>query len=429
VVDKCGTLFEGRFGGTDLPVIGAHTLGFNTNSSGVVVIGNYEKAPATAAAITTVARLAAWKLGLYGASPSSSSSLVFGVASADGRVEGQSYPFQAVSGHRDGRATECPGAMLYAQLPTIRSLATAATAATVSGYTGAKKSGSTWYTPGTVTVTWKSTTPAMLVTRHEVLVDGTVAATAAATATSAKLTLAAGSHTVTVRTVHLRGGAAAAAPATVVADPTLPTFSTAPNLKLRTGTVSTTSVPLTVGWKATDNTVLSQVLALAPTKATFGPTVQSWTTTAKPGATRTTFTISAVDAAGNHRDASVAAKTILVKETTATRTGTWSTKTNAKHLNGSVLTASAKNASLSWKFTGTSVAWIAARSTTSGQAAVYLDGVKAATVDLKASATAYRQAVWTAGGLKSGSHTVKIVVLATKNRPAVNSDGLAVIAP
>ena len=428
VVDKCGTLFEGRFGGVDLPVIGSHTYGFNTNSTGVVVIGNYEKAPASDAAVATVARLATWKLSLAGVSPSSTSSLVYGVPSGEGRVQGQSYPFEAISAHQDARATDCPGTMLYAQLPKIRALATAAEEPTLFGFGGATQSGRTWYTPGPVTVNWKSATPALLVSRHEVLVDGTVAASVPAGTASAKITLKAGSHTLAVRTVHLRGDGATSASATVVADTTLPRFTTAPNLALRTGTVTTTAVPLTVGWKATDDTVLSQLLALAPTKATFGPTVQSWKTAAKPGSSRTTFTISAVDAAGNHRDASAAARTTLTKETAAKRTGTWTTKKNAKHLNGSALATTAKNASLSWKFTGTSVAWIAARTTTSGQAAVYLDGKKVATLDLKA-ATAFRQAVWTAGALSSGSHTLKVVALGTKGRPTVYSDGIAVLAP
>ena len=50
LVDAYGRVFEGRAGGIDQPVIGAHTLGFNTGSVGIAVIGNGAAAPLTAAA-------------------------------------------------------------------------------------------------------------------------------------------------------------------------------------------------------------------------------------------------------------------------------------------------------------------------------------------------------------------------------------------
>ncbi len=41
LVDKCGNIYEGRAGGVAKPVLGAHTLGFNTNSMGIAVLGSY----------------------------------------------------------------------------------------------------------------------------------------------------------------------------------------------------------------------------------------------------------------------------------------------------------------------------------------------------------------------------------------------------
>ncbi|MFE7014723.1 peptidoglycan recognition protein [Streptomyces sp. NPDC057651] len=119
LVDKCGNIYEGRAGGVEKPVKGAHTLGFNTNSMGVAVLGTFSSSKPPAAAVTGLARLAAWKLGLYGGNPSGKTYLT----SAGGNLyrKGESVRLNVISGHRDGFATECPGRLLYDKLGTARS--------------------------------------------------------------------------------------------------------------------------------------------------------------------------------------------------------------------------------------------------------------------------------------------------------------------
>src|SRR5207302_9078077 len=63
LVDKCGDIHEGRAGGVAKPVLGAHTLGFNTNSMGIAVLGSFGTAKPPTAALNAIARLTAWKLG------------------------------------------------------------------------------------------------------------------------------------------------------------------------------------------------------------------------------------------------------------------------------------------------------------------------------------------------------------------------------
>ena len=41
LVDRFGTIYEGRAGGVELPVIGAHAQGFNSVSTGISVIGSF----------------------------------------------------------------------------------------------------------------------------------------------------------------------------------------------------------------------------------------------------------------------------------------------------------------------------------------------------------------------------------------------------
>ncbi|MCB8908288.1 MULTISPECIES: peptidoglycan recognition protein [unclassified Streptomyces] len=117
-VDKCGNIYEGRAGGVAKPVLGAHTLGFNTNSMGIAVLGTFTKSTPPAAVVTAVARLTAWKLGLHGVNPKGSAYLVSGGGNL--YKKGSTVKLNAIAGHRDGFATECPGAQLYGKLGTAR---------------------------------------------------------------------------------------------------------------------------------------------------------------------------------------------------------------------------------------------------------------------------------------------------------------------
>ncbi|MER6029464.1 peptidoglycan recognition protein [Streptomyces sp. NPDC001851] len=121
LVDKCGTIYEGRAGGAAKAVLGAHTAGFNSDTMGIGVIGTYGSAKPSKAAVTAVARLTAWKLGLYGVNPRGKTYLT----SAGGNLypKGKKVRLNVISGHRDGYATECPGKRLYAKLGKARSSA------------------------------------------------------------------------------------------------------------------------------------------------------------------------------------------------------------------------------------------------------------------------------------------------------------------
>ncbi|MBT2507245.1 FG-GAP repeat protein [Streptomyces sp. ISL-98] len=122
LVDKCGQIFEGREGGVDLPVLGAHTYGFNSYSTGIALLGDFESGKPTQAALDSAARVAAWKLGQYGVSPTGTVTLE-AAADTGKYARGQKATLNTVSGHRDGFATVCPGANLYSKLPAIRKFA------------------------------------------------------------------------------------------------------------------------------------------------------------------------------------------------------------------------------------------------------------------------------------------------------------------
>ncbi len=108
IIDRFGRIWEGRYGGTDRAVVGAHTLGYNDDAFAASALGNYEDAAPSNALLSAYARLFAWKFGVHGVNPL-----------ARVNYDGESWP--AVAGHRDAASTACPGARLYARLGTIRS--------------------------------------------------------------------------------------------------------------------------------------------------------------------------------------------------------------------------------------------------------------------------------------------------------------------
>ena len=122
LVDRYGAVFEGRAGGVEQPVIGAHSGGWNTVSTGVAMIGSYSVSQPPAAALRALERVLAWKLSLAGL-PASDRVLERSSGSnpADNRYPaGTRVRFPRISGHRDADSTECPGGALYALLPRIR---------------------------------------------------------------------------------------------------------------------------------------------------------------------------------------------------------------------------------------------------------------------------------------------------------------------
>lgn len=110
LIDPNGVLYEGRGGGNN--VRGAHMCGYNNNTMGVCLLGNFVSVAPPAAALNTLKKLLAWKSCDSNINPTGSGAI-------------SSYPgtMQNISGHRDGCApnyTECPGGLLHAELPALR---------------------------------------------------------------------------------------------------------------------------------------------------------------------------------------------------------------------------------------------------------------------------------------------------------------------
>ena len=112
LVDGNGVVYQGRAFNLDgnKDVIGAHFSGYNANTMGICVIGNYNNQMPTGDALFSLNEMLAWKATELEIDP-------LGTAqhySPGGNIH-------RISGHRDsGIYTDCPGHQLYAFLPEVR---------------------------------------------------------------------------------------------------------------------------------------------------------------------------------------------------------------------------------------------------------------------------------------------------------------------
>lgn len=118
LVDRFGRVYEGRYGGVTKAVIGAHTGGFNTGSTGVALLGSHGSEAMSAAARSSLVTLLAWKLGHHGVDTRTTVQVTSGGSS---RYEmGRVVSMPTIAGHRDASLTACPGELAYRELPSLR---------------------------------------------------------------------------------------------------------------------------------------------------------------------------------------------------------------------------------------------------------------------------------------------------------------------
>lgn len=119
LVDRYGKVYEGRAGGFDAAVVGAHAQGFNTGSVGVAVLGEFSTSPPPSAALDAVAGVLAWTFERHGVDPSGGVLITSG--GSNRYPVGERVPMSTIFGHRDAGRTMCPGSAYYARLPALRS--------------------------------------------------------------------------------------------------------------------------------------------------------------------------------------------------------------------------------------------------------------------------------------------------------------------
>ncbi|MFN2390051.1 MAG: N-acetylmuramoyl-L-alanine amidase [Actinomycetota bacterium] len=126
VIGPDGTIFEGRWARSYGPwethtsesrsgnaVAGAHVAGYNSGSVGVSMMGNFSNVELPPPARRSLAELLAWEADRHGLKPT-------GTHTYRNPESGQTRRLPYIAGHRDAGSTDCPGGILYAQLPDVR---------------------------------------------------------------------------------------------------------------------------------------------------------------------------------------------------------------------------------------------------------------------------------------------------------------------
>ncbi|MFF0457028.1 N-acetylmuramoyl-L-alanine amidase [Nocardia africana] len=130
LVDKYGQIFEGRYGGLDRPVEGAHAGGFNENTAGVAMMGDFETEPPSDSQLQATGQFVGWRAKIAGLDPEGHTTMFSEGTDYTPYAEGEAVDLPIVFAHRDVGNTTCPGDAAYARMDRIREIAAGVAAGT-----------------------------------------------------------------------------------------------------------------------------------------------------------------------------------------------------------------------------------------------------------------------------------------------------------
>ncbi|GAB1645609.1 hypothetical protein [Krasilnikovia sp. MM14-A1259] len=230
-----------------------------------------------------------------------------------------------------------------------------------------------------------------------------------------------GTYRLRVDAVNGAGLTATGATTTIRVDGSTPVVSM-PTVVLRPGTAAA-GTPVTITASAVD----TGAGICAMTTTVDGRVVGTGSSGALrvnatlPAGGTATVRVTARDCVGNEATATTPVTVSTAAETAARYTSGWSTRRSGAYAGRTAKVSARAGAVATYRFTGSQVAWIGSRSGTTGAATVYLDGKRVATAQTRGR-TANRQLIW-AATTGYGRHTLKIVVNGPPGRSTVVLDG------
>jgi len=121
LVDRYGTLYEGRAGGLKRPVVGAQAQGFNTQTTSIASIGDHSSEAPTQEVQRSIIRYLAWKMAVNRAYPVTGSVPLTSAGGSESRYRaGTVITVPRIIGHTTLGLTACPGGAMIPLVPQIQ---------------------------------------------------------------------------------------------------------------------------------------------------------------------------------------------------------------------------------------------------------------------------------------------------------------------
>jgi hypothetical protein len=121
LVDRYGTLYEGRAGGLKRPVVGAQAQGFNSETTAIASIGDHTSEAPTPQAQRSIIQFLAWKMAVDRAYPVNTTvQLTSGGGSESRYPAGTVVTVPRILGHTTLGLTACPGGAMIPLVPQIQ---------------------------------------------------------------------------------------------------------------------------------------------------------------------------------------------------------------------------------------------------------------------------------------------------------------------
>ena len=273
--------------------------------------------------------------------------------------------------------------------------------------------------PGDFAVT-PATLPTTLAPGASVMVNVTFSPKAVG-ARAATLSFASNGANTAYQTISLTGNG------TDVAAPSAPTgFS-----KSLTGTRITTTVPVTLKWNASTGTVSGYQLQKSVGGAAFAdvpagePSTATTVTQQLPtSVANVRYQVRACNGTNCSAWVSLAAFSLAdfqENNTNISTKGTWTRSALAGSFGGSVSSSSTAGTNVTLKTNGVGFQVISTKGPDRGNAEVWIDGTRRATVNLYADTVQPAQVIFTVEGLANATHQVEVRALGTRTAPSTTN--------
>ena len=121
LVDRYGTLYEGRAGGLKRPVVGAQAQGFNSQTTSIASIGDHTSEAPTPQAQRSIIQFLAWKMAVDRATPATGTVQLTSAGGPESRYPaGTVITVPRIVGHTTLGLTACPGGAMIPLIPQIQ---------------------------------------------------------------------------------------------------------------------------------------------------------------------------------------------------------------------------------------------------------------------------------------------------------------------